>query len=104
MNSRINKIHLSIEKSGLEKIEYANENTDVIVEMSNGEVYVASFFTFGNLDLIRQQSKINGNYLSGKYFWAEKMVFLDSCSIDSIKEVIYDLIEEGNFEAAFRKL
>lgn len=104
MNYQINKIHLSIEKAGLEEIDYTNENTDVIVELAQGDIYVASFFTYKYLETIRRKNKESGHFLKGKYFWMELMVIVEDCSLKTVKRVVKHLINEGDFEAVFKKL
>ena len=104
MSYKIKKIHLSIDRQGYEATDYKNNNTDVIVEMENGNVYIASFFTYNNLEAIRAENRKSGAFLAGKYFWTEKMVFIEEIDLEIIKEVIQDLAEEGDFRKAFRKL
>ena len=84
--------------------DYTNGHTDVIVEFQNGETYVASFFTYKNLESIRVQNRISGDFLGGKYFWVESMVFIDECSLGDVRVVINNMLEEGDFENIFRKL
>lgn len=100
----IRRIHLSIVKQGLIVIDYTNENTDVIVEMKDGEIYVASFFTYKNIATIIEKNKKSGEFLSGKYFWVQGLVLIDKCEMQDVVDVINDLIEEGDFQKVFRKL
>lgn len=104
MSYSISKIHLSAEQQNDEAIDYKNTNTDVIVELTNGEAYAASFFTYDNLREVIRKNKLEGTCLHGKYFWVESMVFVEDCSREIIWEIVNDLIEEGDFELAFQKL
>lgn len=104
MNYKIKNIHLSIEKIGLPAIDYASDSTDVIVELIQGDVYVASFFTYKYLEIIRQKNKKEGEFLNGKYFWAEGMVIVEDCSLRTIKRIVRHLMDEGDFEKVFEKL
>lgn len=104
MDDQIKKIHLSVERSADEEIDYNNTDTDVVVEFSNGDTYVASFFTYGNLRDQVERNRATGANLSGKYFWVESMIFVDDCSPASIYQIVDHLIEEGDFQVAFRKL
>ncbi|MCB0629152.1 MAG: hypothetical protein R2824_18785 [Saprospiraceae bacterium] len=87
-----------------EAIDYADNYTDVIVEMENGAVYVASFFTYQSISSLIDKHRMNGEYLGGKYYWAEDMVLIDKCGMEDVKKVIQHLIEEGDFLEVFRKL
>ena len=82
----------------------ANVNTDVVVELRSGEKYIASFFTFQSVALIRQEHLKSGAFLAGKYFWDKNMILIDECSEELITPVIRHLIEEGNFKSVFSKL
>lgn len=104
--NRILKIHLSVEKQGyhVDEIDYTNENTDVIVEFEGGDIYVGAFFTYKNLETKRMEYQNTNEFLGGKYFWVERMVFVDEITKDRIEEVVVHLIDEGDFQNVFRKL
>lgn len=104
MNYQVNKIHLSVEKQDFTDRDYSEEYTDVIVELVNGDVYVASFFTHKNIEEIMLKNKESGDYLSGKYFWVEVMVIVDECSLETVRKIVDQLIDEGDFDLAFRKI
>lgn len=104
MNSGIKRIYLSIEDVGKHPIDYENDNTDVIVQFQNGDLYVASFFAYKNLETLRVQHQKEDEFLKGKYFWADRMVFIENCKKETVWEVVLHLIEEGNFRKIFRKL
>ena len=104
MYYKIKNIHLSIEKLGLSTVDYLNDNTDVIVELIGGDIYVASFFTYKYIETIRQKNKEEGLLLNGRYFWAEGMVIVEDCSARTIRSVVLHLISEGDFKDVFKKL
>lgn len=104
MNYRIKNIHLSVQKLGLPSIDYSREHTDVIVELTQGDVYAASFFTYESLEVIRKKNQENGDFLQGKYFWSECMVIVEDCSLKTVKKVVVHLIDEGDFIDVFKKL
>lgn len=104
MSEGIELIYLSVEKNGTDIIQYDTESTDVIVVLGNGEKYVAAFFSYKNIDLLRQMHYQNGEFLQGKYFWTKNMVLIDNCNKDSIQEVIKHLMDEGNFKDVFEKI
>jgi len=79
-------------------------NTDVIVFLADGHKYTASFFTYSFIEQIRNNNKLTGDFLNGKYFWGKNMVLVEECSKDVINPVVKDIIDEGEFSDVFRKL
>ncbi|MFD1874683.1 hypothetical protein [Hymenobacter bucti] len=79
-------------------------NTDVIVYFSDNSSYVATFFTYKNIDRIVKNYQQTGEGLSGKYFWASDMLLVDKIDRASIEAVVYDLLEEGSFLNVFRRV
>ena len=104
MEYEIRQIHLSVEKLGLPDINYGEENTDVIVEMTDGNLYAASFYSYGNLDKVIARHRASGEFLDGKYFWVEGMVFVLNCEMNTIAEVVRYQIDEGDFDRIFKLL
>jgi hypothetical protein len=79
-------------------------NTDVIVFLSDGYKYTASFFSYAFIEQLREKNKTTGDFLNGKYFWGKNMVLVEACSPDIINPVIKDIIDEGEFREIFRRL
>jgi hypothetical protein len=79
-------------------------NTDVIVSLESGKKYIASFFAYDNIDELRLQHQLNGDFLYGSYFWNKNMILVEECSLEFIEPVVQDMIDEGNFQEAFRQL
>ncbi len=71
-----------------------NDNTDVIVEFDNKKRWIASFFTYSNINKLVEKNKITGECLNGKYFWASDMILVDEVSRERIQEVIQSFINE----------
>ncbi len=42
-----------------------DDNSDVIVTIENGEKWVASFFTYRNIQTLREKNKASGECMSG---------------------------------------
>jgi len=80
------------------------ESTDVIVVLSDGAKYSASFFTYAFIEHTRMVNKLTGDFLSGKYFWGKNMVLVEECTLEVINPVIRDIIDEGEFTEVFRRL
>lgn len=104
MNRRIKKVLLTSEDAISNNSDEIDGNTDVIVFMDNGKKYIASFFSYSFLDKINYEHQMNGELLNGSYFWDKNMVLVKNCSLNIIEPVIIDLIDEGNFQEAFREL
>ncbi len=104
MSLQIEKIHLSAQSGNYENFDPYNGNTDVIVILKSGETYVASFFTYSNIQQLQQVHKETGEYLKGRYFQASNMVLIENCELATIQHVVNDLIEEGDFLQTFHKL
>ena len=86
------------------EIDYSNENTDVLVEMTNGDMYVASFFTYKNIESLRNEHLANDHFLGGTYFWRDNMILIEDITSQTVERVISHLQDEGNFYQVFRKL
>lgn len=100
----IKKIYLTIEIPVTNGFDISNENTDVIVLMENGKKYIASFFTYDNIEKLKKEHQRSGEYLSGKYFRADNMVLIDQCSKEAVREVVEHMIDEGDFYIAFKRI
>ncbi|KAA3624886.1 MAG: hypothetical protein DWQ02_22485 [Bacteroidetes bacterium] len=72
--------------------------------MRNGDRFISSFFSFEKIHKQRIEHSKSGLYLSGSFFWAKDMILIDNCNRSSIKKVIEELIDEGNFINAFRRI
>ena len=79
-------------------------NEDIFVEFSNGDRYVATFFTYKNIETLRQKNKKTGEELYGKYFWSSDMILIDDLSLETLKEVIDDLLKNNDFNDVFDKI
>lgn len=81
--------------------EAADSNTDVIVTLSTGERYVATFFTYQNIITLTNKNRLTGEWLSGQYFWATDMILVGKIDPLLIRQVIDDLINDNCWPAAF---
>ena len=82
---------------------YVDENTDVIVTTKSLEKYIATFFTYKNIESIRQKNISIGECNNGKYFWASDMIIVDKIDRKSIEQTVDFLLESGEFELIFKK-
>ncbi|GFN33979.1 hypothetical protein [Paenibacillus xylaniclasticus] len=80
-----------------------DDNTDVIVTFEDGSRWVASFFTYKNVQSLVEKNRHTGECLHGKYLWSSDMILVDECSRERIEEVIGHLLLRGNFKVIFCK-
>ena len=105
MKPKIRSIWISLESKGFITAEEAlDQNTDVVVTLTTGERYVATFFTYQNICTLTQKNRSTGEWLNGKYFWASDMLLIASIDRASIEQVIEDLIADNCWPAAFKLL
>ncbi len=104
MHYEVDRLFLSGIDDLKEKSDFLNFHTDVIVQMKNGEKFVAAFFTFKRVDEILRENAKTGERLAGKYFWERNMLLVESCEPAFIQLVVEDLIEEGEFKDVFERI
>lgn len=81
-----------------------DDNTDVIVKFQDETEWIASFFTYANINKLIEKNKTTGECLGGRYFWSSDMILIDEISREAIEEVIKDLIKENCFESIFTRI
>ncbi|GGB67662.1 hypothetical protein GCM10007424_04530 [Flavobacterium suaedae] len=62
-------IESEVKGSIIEGELYTNDNTDVIVTFDNDKKYIATFFTYQNIQHLRLKNQKTGECDSGYYFW-----------------------------------
>lgn len=80
-----------------------DDNTDALVTFEDGSKWLASFFTYKNIQSLTEKNQQTGECLQGKYFWGSDMILVDECSRKRIEEVVKQLIFKGDFEVIFDK-
>ncbi len=81
-----------------------DDNTDVIVTWEDGSRWVATFFSYQNVQTLSEKNRRTGESLSGAYFWASDMILADQVSRQRIEQIIEELIKTGEFETTFTPL
>ena len=81
-----------------------NDNTDVIVTFNDNTRFIATFFTYENIEHLRQKNKRTGECLNGRYFWASDMIIVDRINKKEVEEIIDSLIEDDYFTLIFDKI
>lgn len=103
-NTNIKNIWIEAEEWAEGQWNYENDNTDVIVTLTNGEKYIGSFFTYSNIGQLTDKNKRTGENLSGKYFWASDMILINNCSRRDIEQVINELHAQDKLTTIFNKI
>jgi len=85
-----------------ETCDVTKDNTDVIVKFEDGTRFWATFFTYDNINWLREKNIKSGECLSGRYFWSSDLILVDEVTRVRIKEVIDHLIKTGEFGEVFR--
>lgn len=104
MNGKINHIWIEAEKWSEDNWNMEDINTDVIVTLSDHSKWIASFFTYKNIQRLRDTNAQTGECMNGAYFWASDMILIDTASRENIGAVISYLIENEEFESIFNKI
>jgi hypothetical protein len=82
----------------------ADTNSDVIITFEDSDRWVATFFSYTNINTLIERNRRSGECLSGKYFWASDMILVDEVSRDRIEEVVQYLIQTNEFRQIFTLL
>jgi hypothetical protein len=105
MKPKIENVWISLETKGfITPAESIDQNTDIIVTLSTGERYAATFFTYQNIVTLTSEKRLSGEWLGGRYLWATDMLLIEKIDRLLIHQVIEDLINDGSWPAAFRLL
>ena len=105
MNNQIKEIWIESEDKGPiigGKLE-TNDNSDVIITFTDSSRAIATFFTYKNIEFLRQKNKETGECLNGKFFWASDMIIVDKINRQEVEEIINHLISEGDLFKIFEK-
>ncbi|OQP43450.1 hypothetical protein A4H97_11065 [Niastella yeongjuensis] len=106
MNKPIKSVWIESEEFGavIEGCAPEDDNSDVIVTFTDNTRYIASFFTYTNIDSLRRKNERSGECLNGKYFWASDMILIDKINKESILSVVDYMIVTGEFYNVFKQL
>jgi hypothetical protein len=79
-------------------------NSDVIITFEDGSRWVATFFSYTNINTLVEKNRRTGECMGGKYFWASDMILVDEVSRARIEEVVRYLLETREFKQIFTAL
>lgn len=100
----IDKIWIEAEEWTEGHWNHENDNTDVIVTLTNGERYVGSFFTYTNIQELTSKNERTDENLNGKYLWSSDMILIDKCSRQDIEQAINELLKQDDLTSVFTKI
>lgn len=103
MNGAIKKISLTAHLDN-SLVDYENLNTDVIVQFDNGDQYIATFFSFKNLEGMLEEHKHSEDYLSEDYYKVLDAVLINDFKDRKLLSVIEHMMVEGDFQVVFKKI
>lgn len=104
MDLKVQRIYTSAGENRSETSAAGPEPFDVVVHLTNGNEYIASFLTYGSILAIQRQHQATGDYLNGAFFWTKKLVLVADDSPEMVRRVVDFMIDEGEFAAAFEKV
>jgi hypothetical protein len=79
----------------------ADDNSDVRVTLNDGSTWIATFFTYSNIETLRKRNVESGECMAGAYFWATDLILIDTLTRPRIEEVVRHLLAENKFETVF---
>ncbi|MDQ0194231.1 hypothetical protein [Paenibacillus wynnii] len=80
-----------------------DKNSDVIVVFPDRSKWIATVFTYRNIETLRQKNIQTGECMNGAYFWSSDMVLVDIISRERIEQLIEHLIKHDNFLSVFNR-
>ncbi|MBI5930158.1 MAG: hypothetical protein HY862_12675 [Chloroflexi bacterium] len=90
--------------TGADPLDPHDDNVDVEVNFSNGERYVATFFTLTNLETIMNRYSKSGECNNGKYLWATDMVIVRELTPETIRETVAYMILNDELAPPFSRV
>jgi len=104
MDGIIEKISLSAEGRGDYTLDYSDLYSDVIVRFSNGDAYVATFFSVRNLEGMLTESRLTLEQHEEPFYKILNAVLVENLQKSQLLPVIEHMIVEGDFQVVFRKI
>ena len=78
-------------------IDVADDNVDIEVQLADGSRWAATVFTVDNLRSLMNKSRSTGEG-SGLYIWAPDMIVVDRLSDRCLRDLVDDLVGEGELQ------
>ncbi len=77
---------------------------DVVVLMTNGDQYTATFMPYTGITALQHTHAENGAYLNGAYFWSKNLVLVADCSAETLERVVRQMLEDGELGVVFERV
>lgn len=77
-----------------------DDNVDVEVVLSNGEVRTATFFTVSNILSLMKLYQETGECLDGLFFWSKEMIIVKDLEYETVRRTIWELVKSGEYRHA----
>jgi len=104
MKGTIKKVILTAEYLDDAHPNYDDLNTDVIVRFEDGDEYVATFYSYRNLEQMMAEMKASQGFASGHYYRILNMVVVRDFNKGDLLPVIDAMLAEGDFQLVFKRL
>lgn len=76
-------------------------NSEVLVTLDDGSNWEATFFTYSNIETLRQENAESGECMGGAYFWATDLVLVDTLTRERVTQVVDHLLANDEFDMIF---
>lgn len=83
--------------TGYNDVNQLNDNIDINIILSNGDVYWGTLFTIRNIQFLLQKE-------AGSCFWATNMLIVKDLRKETLREAIAETLEDKYFEKVFSKI
>ena len=94
-------IWIEAEQWSEDQWNYDDSNTDVLVIWEDKSRWVASFFSYKNIQTLTEKNRKTGECQGGSYFWSSNMILIENTSRKHIEDVVAGLIQKDQFEGIF---
>ena len=81
-------------------LDLLDDNVDIEVELSDGRVFSATFFTIENIKSLLCNYRRSGECANGSYLWAEDMIIVEKLTQEVMATSVDDLIKSGEITTA----
>lgn len=78
--------------SGYNINDYYDDNIDLNIVLPTGRVFFSTFFTILNINYLIQKD-------NALYFWSTDMLVVKDLKKDTIRDVIFNMLEDGYLES-----
>lgn len=99
----IKKITITAERKGAGH-QFRTLHSDVFVQFDNGDEYLATFFSTEAIKGMIEKERKTKKYASGRYYKLLNAVMVSDLNNGDLFSIIEQMVAEGDFQLAFRKI